>query len=81
MRILRNIWAAIIDKPLVFEANEGKSVDVLVIKHGDTYLTVNIDCETRKPTGEFGWSEGSAMVPPEVTPIRNYFKTVRLYED
>lgn len=49
-------------------ANDGKPIDVLVIRHKDIYFYIDIDVESGEPTGGFGWSTDPTMSP---TPIRD----------
>jgi hypothetical protein len=58
-------------------ANDGKPIDELVIRHGDYFFMIALDAETGEPTGNFGWSHGSAMTH---IPIREFYTARRDYE-
>lgn len=49
--------------------NDGNPVDVITIRYKDVYLFVDIDVESGKPTGDFGWSHDPTMNP--TVPIRD----------
>lgn len=58
----------------IVEANNGKPIDQIVIRHGNYWFMVDMDAESGEPTGGFGWSEGTPMTP---VPIREHYEAVR----
>jgi len=49
--------------------NDGKPMEVVTIRYKDFYFFVDIDVDSGKPTGGFGWSEDPTMNP--TVPIRD----------
>lgn len=60
-------------------ANDGKPVEELVIQYKDFYFGIMIDVESGEPTGDFGWTRDPGMFP--ATPIRDYMKAVKKYDN
>lgn len=59
-------------------ANGGKPIEERVIRLGNYFFVIDFDAESGEPTGEFGWSQGSAMTH---IPIREFYTARRDYED
>lgn len=51
-------------------ANQGRPIEQIVIRYKDYFFMIDMDTESGKPTGDFGWSEGQAMTP---VPIREFY--------
>lgn len=58
----------------IYEANDGKPIEEVVIRYKDFFFVIDFDVETGEPTGEFCWSEGTAMTH---TPIREFYTARR----
>jgi hypothetical protein len=54
--------------------NNGKPIEEVVIRFKDFFFMIHIDVESGKPTGDFGWSEGTPMTH---TPIKEHYKAVK----
>lgn len=50
-------------------ANDGKSVNPIVIRYKDYFFEIMLDSETGEPTGDFSWSGDSGMFH---TPVREH---------
>lgn len=76
MKQLNKLKAIIFGEPPIYEANDGKPIEEVVIRYKDFYFMIDLDVESGKPTGEFGWSEGTPMSP---TPVRDIYIARRQY--
>lgn len=76
MKQINKIRSALLGETPIFLANDGRAINELVIRHNKLFFMIDLDAETGLPTGDFGWSQDTPQTP---TPVREHFKTVRLY--
>ena len=74
MKQINKLRALVLGETPIYEANDGKPIDQVVIRHKNYFFMIDIDAESGEPTGEFGWSEGTPMTH---VPIREHYQTVR----
>lgn len=55
-------------------ANDGNPIEEITIRYKDVYFFIDIDSETEKPTGIFGWSTDPLMNP--TVPIREIWTAI-----
>jgi len=55
-------------------ANGGKPIEEIVIRYKNFYFMIDMDVETGDPTGDFCWSQGTAMTR---MPIREFYTATR----
>jgi hypothetical protein len=58
----------------IYEANDGMSVEEVVIRYDNYFFMIDLDTKTGKPTGDFSWSEG---MPATDVPVRDYYHAVK----
>ena len=58
----------------IYLANDGKSIDQIVVRYKSFFFMIDIDAESGEPTGNFGWSEGEPITP---TPIKEFYTATR----
>jgi hypothetical protein len=57
------------DKMKLTNLKDGKAIESVVIRYKDLYFDIDLDAETKEPTGGFGWSHDPTMNP--TVPIRD----------
>lgn len=55
-------------------ANNGKPIEQITIRYQNLYFFIDIDAESKEPTGGFGWSDDPTMNP--TVPIRDIWTAV-----
>lgn len=74
MKQLNKFKSIVLGEAPIYEANDGKPIEELVIRHKNLFFMIDIDAESGEPTGDFGWSKDTPMTH---VPIREHYTTMR----
>lgn len=73
MKQINKLKSLILGETPIYQLNDGKPIDQVVIRHKDLFFIIDIDTASGEPTGGFGWSQGEAMTH---VPVREQYTAV-----
>lgn len=74
MKQINKLKAFFFGQTPIYEANNGKPVEQVVIRYKDFFFEIDFDVESGEPTGEFGWTQGE---PITHVPVRDFYTAIR----